>query len=196
MRLTPAALIVLAALALSLVACRGGARTPPGVKIPLLTPTTAPQQCLNDRYPAAAPQFGADQFEYTTLPSGLHVMDIATGSGPAPATDEVVSVRFTGFLADGCVFTSSYLQDEPVEIDLGASIAGIQEGVSTMHVGGQRQLRIPPNLAYGPQGFPGRVPPSATVVFVIDLKGIVEESATSTPVTATTTPGSATSTIP
>lgn len=172
MRSTPAALVVLAALALLLVACRGGARTPPDVKIPLLTPTTAPQQCLNDRYPAEAPQFGADQFEYRTLPSGLQVTDIATGPGPTPAADDVVSVRFTGFLADGCVFTTSYLQEEPVEIDLEASVAGFKEGVSTMQVGGQRRLRVPPGLAYGPQGFPGRVPPNATVVFVIDLKGI------------------------
>lgn len=179
-RLT-AGLLAVAALVLLLVACRGGARTPRDVKIPLLTPTSAPQRCLNDGYPAEAPQFNGDQFAYATLQSGLQVMDITTGSGPTPRPNDVVNVRFTAFLPDGCIFTTSYVQEDPVPIQLESSIDGIQEGISTMQVGGQRRIRIPPNLGYGPQGFPGRVPPNSPVIFVVDLKEIVEESATSTP---------------
>ncbi|MBI2965096.1 MAG: FKBP-type peptidyl-prolyl cis-trans isomerase [Chloroflexi bacterium] len=178
-RLT-AGLFAVAALALLLVACRGGARTPRDVKIPVLTPTSAPQRCLNDGYPAEAPQFDGDQFAYATLQSGLQVIDISPGPGPTPLPNDVVTVRFTGFLPDGCIFTTSYVQEDPVAIDLESSIAGVQEGISTMQVGGQRRLRIPPNLGYGPQGFPGRVPPNSAVIFVFDLREIVEESATST----------------
>ncbi len=186
-RLT-AGMFALGAIAMLLVACRGGAHTPSDVKIPVLTPTSAPQRCLNDGYPAEAPQFSGDQFAYTALQSGVQVLDITTGSGPTPRPDDLVSVRFTGFLSDGCIFTTSYVQEDPVGIDLEASIPGVQEGISTMHVGGQRRIRIPPNLAYGPQGFPGRVPPNSTVIFVVDLKEIVEESATSTPETVPGTP--------
>jgi hypothetical protein len=179
---------VLASATVLLVACRGGARTPRDVQIPVFTPTTAPQVCLNDRYPAGAPEFAGDQFEYRTLPSGLQVFDISAGTGATPSASSTVSVRFTGFLPDGCIFTTSYVQDAPVEIDLTASIDGIQEGVSTMQVGGNRRLRIPATLGYGAQGVPGRVPANSPVVFVIDLAGIVDRSATSTPPTATTTP--------
>jgi len=180
--------VVLALAAVLLVACRGGARTPRGVEIPVFTPTPAPQVCLNDRYPAGTPEFAGDQFAYSTLASGLQVFDVSAGTGATPASSDAVSVRFTGFLPDGCIFTTSYLQEGPVDIDLTASIEGIREGVSTMQVGGQRRLRIPATLAYGAQGFPGRVPANSPVIFAIDLGGIVDRSATGTPQTATTTP--------
>lgn len=181
MRRLPVGLLALAILVMLVAACRGGAHTPRDVKIPLLTPTSTPQQCINDRYPAEAPQFGGDQFEYRTLGSGVQVADLEQGTGPTPTSDNTVLVRFTGFLPDGCIFTSSYVQAEPVRIELGGSILGLREGVSTMQVGGKRRMRIPPDLAYGPQGIPGRVPPNSIIIFMVDLQGILEESATSTP---------------
>jgi FKBP-type peptidyl-prolyl cis-trans isomerase len=116
------------------------------------------------------------------------VFDVTAGTGATPTVTDKVSVRFTGFLQDGCIFTTSYLQEEPVEIDLTASIEGIREGVSTMQAGGNRRLRIPATLAYGAQGFPGRVPANSPVVFVIELGGIVDRSSTGTPPAVTTTP--------
>lgn len=161
--------LILAAVLLVAVACRGGARTPPDVRIPLITPTTAPQRCVNNLYPASAPQFAGDQFAYTTLPSGLKVFDIETGQGESPSATSTPIVRYSGFLPDGCIFTTTYLQDDPVEIDLANAMPGLVEGLMTMKPGGLRRLRIPSALAYGEGGFPGRVPRNSEVIFVVEL---------------------------
>lgn len=175
--------LLLVASLLVVVACRGGAPTPPDVKIPLFTPTTAPQRCVNDSYPATAPQFAGDQFAYTTLASGLKVYDIVTGDGDRPAASSAVAVRYSGFLPDGCVFTTTYLQNDPVQIDLETAIPGVVEGLTTMNAGGTRRLRIPSELAYGEGGFPGRVPRNSEVIFVFELvdPGPVSEPESGTP---------------
>jgi FKBP-type peptidyl-prolyl cis-trans isomerase len=82
-----------------------------------------------------------------------------------------VKVDYTGWLTDGKQFDSSVGTGHPFQFMLGASqvIKGWDEGVVGMKVGGKRQLRIPPDLAYGAKGYPGAIPPNATLIFDVQL---------------------------
>ena len=172
-----AALIVVAA------ACRGGASTGDNVVIPHITATPTPQECLNDRYPDDAPQFGDDsQIEYTFIESGLGIFDRKVGEGESPAEDSVVTVHYTGFLEDGCIFDTLRIRGLSRDFVLDELIDGMSEGISTMRVGGLRRLRIPPEIAYGSREIPGIIPANSTVIFEIELIDFAapeeEESAT------------------
>jgi FKBP-type peptidyl-prolyl cis-trans isomerase len=105
-----------------------------------------------------------------TTPSGLQYWDIATGSGDTAMPGTVVKVNYTGWLTDGKKFDSSLDRGKPIQFPLGSGrvIKGWDEGITGMRVGGKRQLRIPPDLAYGPGGRPG-IPPNSTLVFDVEL---------------------------
>ena len=109
--------------------------------------------------------------EHQTSPSGLKWKDIQVGTGASPATGQTVHVHYTGWLMDGKKFDSSRDRGEPFSFPLGRGrvIKGWDEGVATMKVGGRRELVIPPDLAYGPRGFPGAIPPNATLRFDVEL---------------------------
>ena len=106
----------------------------------------------------------------TTTASGLQYWDIKTGTGATAEPGKVVKVHYTGWLTDGNKFDSSVDRDQPFEFPLGAArvIKGWDEGVAGVKVGGKRQLRIPPDLAYGPHGR-GQIPPNATLIFDVEL---------------------------
>jgi FKBP-type peptidyl-prolyl cis-trans isomerase FkpA len=113
-----------------------------------------------------------------TTPSGLQIIDSKVGTGPSPKTGQTCVMRYTGWLyengAKGKKFDSSVDRGEPFEFKIGLRqvIAGWDEGVASMKVGGKRTLIIPAALGYGAQGAGNAIPPNATLMFDVELLGI------------------------
>jgi FKBP-type peptidyl-prolyl cis-trans isomerase len=109
------------------------------------------------------------------MPDGLKYTDTKTGDGATAKAGNKVSVHYTGWLSDngakGKKFDSSVDRGQPFQFTLGAKqvIAGWDEGVAGMKVGGTRTLTIPPELGYGARGAPGAIPPNATLIFDVEL---------------------------
>jgi peptidylprolyl isomerase len=106
-------------------------------------------------------------------PPKLEAKDIVKGKGKAAKEGDKVTVQYVGVsFSTGEEFDASWERDEPFEFTLGNGevIPGWDQGVVGMKVGGRRELTIPPELAYGPQGQPPSIGPNETLVFVIDLK--------------------------
>ncbi|NBD14992.1 MAG: FKBP-type peptidyl-prolyl cis-trans isomerase [Cyanobacteria bacterium] len=113
----------------------------------------------------------AEKEDVKTTESGLRYVDIEQGEGATPKEGQTVVVHYTGSLADGTKFDSSRDRDRPFSFKLGEGqvIKGWEEGISTMEVGGRRQLIIPPELGYGQRGAGGVIPPNATLIFDVEL---------------------------
>ena len=111
----------------------------------------------------------------TTTASGLQIEEIKLGDGDSAAAGQFVSVHYTGWLTDGTKFDSSKDRNEPFDFPLGRRnvIAGWDEGVQGMRVGGVRKLTIPPQLGYGARGAGGVIPPNATLVFEVELLKVI-----------------------
>jgi FKBP-type peptidyl-prolyl cis-trans isomerase len=110
--------------------------------------------------------------EPTKTASGLEYWDIKVGTGAIAQTGHKVKVDYTGWLTNGKKFDSSVGTGRPFEFMLGAGqvIKGWDEGVAGMKVGGKRQLRIPPELAYGAAGVPrAGIGPNSTLIFDVQL---------------------------
>ena len=108
-----------------------------------------------------------------TTASGVQYWDVTAGSGATAVSGKNVTVNYTGWLTSGKQFDTS-VGKRPFQFKLGAGqvIQGWDDGVAGMKVGGKRQLRIPPNLAYGSQGVSGAIPPNATLIFDVELLAV------------------------
>ncbi len=112
--------------------------------------------------------------ESTTSDTGLIIEDLVVGEGDRAESGHFVSVHYTGWLSNGEKFDSSLDRNSPFSFNLGARqvIAGWDEGVRGMCIGGKRKLTIPPQLGYGSRGAGGVIPPNATLVFEVELLAI------------------------
>jgi len=126
--------------------------------------------------PAAAQTAGTPM----TTPSGLKIIDAKIGTGASPAPGQICVMHYTGWLYEHGAklqkFDSSVDRGQPFEFPIGQHrvIAGWDEGVATMKVGGKRTLIIPPELGYGARGAGMVIPPNATLMFdveLLDIKG-------------------------
>ncbi|SFB73392.1 peptidylprolyl isomerase [Nocardioides terrae] len=109
-----------------------------------------------------------------TPPTDLVIKDITEGDGEEAVAGRTVSVHYVGVaLSSGEEFDASYNRGAPFQFPLGAGrvIAGWDQGVQGMKVGGRRQLVIPPHLGYGNRDL-GVIKPNETLIFVVDLLGV------------------------
>ena len=126
----------------------------------------------------AAPAAAQPAGPALTTPSGLKIIDIKSGTGASPKTGQICVMHYTGWLYENGVkgkkFDSSVDRGQPFEFPIGQHrvIAGWDEGVATMKVGGKRTLIIPPELGYGARGAGGVIPPNATLIFDVELLGV------------------------
>ena len=101
----------------------------------------------------------------------LKIEKIVTGTGAAPKKGQTVTVHYTGWFTHGGKFDISVDRKQPFSFVLvaGQVIAGWDIGVAAMKVGDKVKLTIPPDLAYGREGYPGAIPPNSTLVFEVEL---------------------------
>ncbi|WP_435209822.1 FKBP-type peptidyl-prolyl cis-trans isomerase [Micromonospora sp. bgisy143] len=110
-----------------------------------------------------------------TPPADLVTEDITVGDGPQAEPGQLVSVHYVGVShSTGGEFDSSWNRGEAFEFPLGGGqvIAGWDQGVAGMRVGGRRRLTIPPHLGYGDRGAAGVIKPGETLIFIVDLLGV------------------------
>ena len=136
--------------------------------------SSAPQGTLFASNTMSNPSSADSDKEVVTMPSGLKYVELVEGTGTTPKAGQKVIVHYTGTLENGKKFDSSRDRSEPFSFKLGVGqvIKGWDEGLSTMRVGGRRQLIIPPDLGYGARGAGGVIPPNATLIFDVELLGV------------------------
>lgn len=114
---------------------------------------------------------GVNLASSTRLPSGVYIRELVVGTGPVVSPGQQLSMRYTGWLANGTQFDSNVGAATPFRFTLGAAqvIEGWDLGIVGMRVGGQRQLVIPSALGYGVRGSPPRIPSNAVLVFNVEV---------------------------
>ena len=119
-------------------------------------------------------ELGIDTTALTKTESGLRYVDVSKGQGEEASAGRSATVHYTGWLTNGKKFDSSRDRNEPFSFTIGAQqvIAGWDEGVSGMQVGGRRKLVIPPELGYGAAGAPPDIPPNSILVFDVELMDV------------------------
>jgi FKBP-type peptidyl-prolyl cis-trans isomerase FklB len=118
-----------------------------------------------------------------TLPSGLQYKVLKEGTGKSPKATDTVVVHYRGTLLSGMDFDSSYLRNEPANIQVDSVIKGWKEALPLMKEGAKWQLVIPPELAYGENGA-GPIGPNSVLLFEVELISVVKEAAAPAPAKA------------
>jgi peptidylprolyl isomerase len=123
-----------------------------------------------------ADELNVDLNAMTRTSSGLYLQDLVVGTGAEAVVGMSAAVHYEGWLPNGTKFDSSRDRGVPFTFELGAGtvIAGWDEGVAGMLVGGIRKLVIPPTLGYGVGGVPPDIPGNATLVFDIELLAVTQ----------------------
>ena len=159
-----ASIVVALCLALALAACGGDDDSTTGSTEAAASPAESDGVAEKTKPKVTVPE-GAP-------PKKLEVRDLEAGTGAAAKAGDEVTVQYVGVnYKDGKEFDASWDRGEPFTFQLGAGmvIPGWDQGVAGMKVGGRRELIIPPDLAYGPEGSPPAIGPNETLIFVIDL---------------------------
>jgi peptidylprolyl isomerase len=160
--------IIALCLALGAAGCGGGDDSTSGSTEPA-APTTAESGGAAEKtkpkvtVPKSAP------------PKKLEIDELEEGTGAEAKAGDEVTVQYVGVnYKNGKEFDASWDRGEPFAFQLGAGmvIPGWDQGVEGMKVGGRRELIIPPELAYGPEGSPPAIGPNETLIFVIDLLAV------------------------
>lgn len=105
-------------------------------------------------------------------PADLQVTDEVVGDGAEATAGSTVSCHYVGVaFSTGEEFDASWNRGQPLDFRLGVGqvIAGWDQGIAGMKVGGRRRLVIPAHLAYGDRGAGGAIAPGETLIFVVDL---------------------------
>lgn len=105
----------------------------------------------------------------------LGIEDVRVGTGDEATPGKTVTVHYVGTLTDGKQFDASRNHGSSgfsFPLGGGKVIKGWDQGVAGMKVGGVRKLTIPPELGYGARGFPGAIPPNATLLFEVELLAV------------------------
>lgn len=130
--------------------------------------TAAPVATIEGTTFAAA--LNVDLAAMTRTEAGVYRRDLTVGTGAVVARSQILNVRYTGWLANGTEFDSN-APPKPIfvfQLGFGQVIAGWDDGVAGMQVGGRRQLIIPPALGYGRTGS-GPIPGNAILVFTVEV---------------------------
>jgi len=115
---------------------------------------------------------GTYKFRLIELPSGLSYQILREGKGATPGPNDRVAVHYEGRLENGTIFDSSYVRAQPEVLSVDQVIPGWSQGLQRMQAGGKYRLLIPSDLAYGPTGAGGVIPPNANLVFDIELLAV------------------------
>ena len=176
-------LLTCAVIAFALAVAGCGSSTAPGVQLaPSAGPTaaavssttsststsTTPLPAALSTKPKVIPPSGPP-------PKTLVIKDLIKGTGPVATASSTVTVQYVGVLYKGGKQFDASWDDgsgQPTSLPLSGVIQGWQQGIPGMRVGGRRELIIPPSLAYHAAGSPPKIPPNATLEFVIDLHGV------------------------
>lgn len=112
---------------------------------------------------------GTRHLQMVTTDSGLEYQVLRAGNGEAPGPDDQVLVHYEGTLEDGTVFDSSYQRGTPAAFGVSQVIPGWTEGLQLMKPGARYRFIIPSDLAYGPEGAGGVIPPDEELTFEVEL---------------------------
>ncbi|MGJ5675243.1 MAG: FKBP-type peptidyl-prolyl cis-trans isomerase [Nostochopsis sp.] len=151
----------------------GGGKQESAIAVQLKDNTPAPTTMIENNTLIASDSMADANSDanVVTTPSGLKYIELEEGTGATPQPGQTVTVHYTGTLENGKKFDSSRDRNQSFKFQIGQGqvIKGWDEGLSTMKVGGRRQLIIPPDLGYGARGAGGVIPPNATLNFDVEL---------------------------